>query len=81
MDMKDKAVEKTELVINALEYAHEHKLDISNKDSVRKILEVLDPTQSTEEDVEEFIKLLQDTDTFMEMTASRKNAKKTTLPN
>ncbi|HSW97038.1 MAG TPA: hypothetical protein VLF89_04405 [Candidatus Saccharimonadales bacterium] len=79
--MKDKAVEKTELVINALVYAQEHKLDINNKDSVRKILEVLDPAHSTEEEVEDFMKLLQDTDTFMEMTATRQNAKKTTLPN
>lgn len=46
--MKDKAVEKTELVIDALAYAHEHKLDTNNKDSVQKILEVLDPIHATE---------------------------------
>lgn len=46
----DTAIKKTELVVNALEYAHTHKLDIYNKDSVRKILEVLDPAHSTDEE-------------------------------
>ncbi|HSW88987.1 MAG TPA: hypothetical protein VLG12_07535 [Candidatus Saccharimonadales bacterium] len=79
--MKDKAVEKTELIIDALAYAHEHKLDINNKDSVKKILEAIDPAHSTEKEVEEFMQLLQDADTFMGMTASKKHSEKIELPN
>ena len=59
MDTKDPAIEKTEQVIDALKYAHEHNLDIQNKDDVRKMLEVIDPKHSSEDDVEEFMRLLQ----------------------
>lgn len=81
MNTDDKAVKKTELIINALEYAHTHKLDINNKDDVKKIVVALDPQHAGEEEIDEFMKLLQNTDTFMEMTASRKEPKKSDLPN
>ncbi len=76
----DKAVEKTELAIKALDYAHTHNLDINNKDDVKKILETLDPQHISNEKVEEFVILLQDADSFMEMTAKIKT-EKTNLPN
>lgn len=79
--MDNKAIEKTELVIKALEYAHNHNLDINNKDAVKKILENFDPMHADEKDVEEFMKLLQNADTFLEMTASKRENKKTDLPN
>lgn len=76
----DKTVEKTELLINALDYAHTHNLDINNKDDVKKILEALDPSHMSEDHVEAFMRLLQDTDTFMEMTIKKKS-EKVRLPN
>jgi len=78
MDTKDPAAEKTELVIKALAYAHEHNLDINNRDDVKKILEALN---AGDEDVEEFMNLLQNSDTFMEMKAKEKESEKTDLPN
>lgn len=80
MDTNDKAVEKTELVVDALSYAHKNSLNINNKDDVKMILEVLDPEHTSEKEVEEFMSLLQNADTFMEMTTKEK-AEKTDLPN
>ena len=51
--MKNPIVEKSELVIDALQYAHDHDLDINNNNDVRKILEVLDPTHK--ENVDDFL--------------------------
>lgn len=81
MHMDDKAIEKAELVIKALEYAHNHKLDINDRSDVKKILEILDVQPINEKEVEEFMNLLQNADTLMEMTALRKETKKTDLPN
>lgn len=74
--MNKTVINKSELVIDALQYAHDHKLDINNKDDVRKILEILDPDHK--ENIDEFTELLKTSDTFMEMTAKDK---KTNLPN
>jgi len=65
--MNDKVVQKSELVIDALQYAHDHNLDINNKDEVQKILDVLDPEHK--EDVAEFAEILKTSDTFMGMKA------------
>ncbi len=80
MDIHDKAVKKTELVISALTYARGHQLDITKKDDVIKILEALHQSVS-EENVSEFMKLLEQTKTFMEMTDKKKRAKEPKLPN
>jgi hypothetical protein len=77
--MNDTVVNKSELVIDALKYAHDHKLDINNKDDVRKILDVLDPEHK--ENVDAFVELLKDADTFMDMTVKERETKKTDLPN
>lgn len=63
--MNDPVVQKSELVIDALQFAHDHNLDINNKDDVQKILDVLDPEHK--EDVAEFAELLKTSDTFMGM--------------
>lgn len=76
--MKNPAVDKTELVIKALDYAHQHKLDINRIDDVKKILEEF---QAENENVEKFKNLLQNADAFMEMMAKEKEPKKTKLPN
>lgn len=77
--MNDTVVNKSELVIDALQYAHDHKLDINNEDDVRKILDVLDPDHK--EDLDEFMELLKTSDVFMGMKAREKESKKTDLPN
>jgi len=74
--MNDTVINKSELVIDALQYAHDHNLDIANKDDVRKILEVLDPEHK--EDLDTFAELLKTSDVFMNMQA---DAKKPILPN
>ncbi len=79
MDTNDPAVEKTELVINALHYAQVHNLDINNIDDVKKILEALNVEN---ENVEEFMKLLQNAETLMDMQAAKKEEEnKSDLPN
>lgn len=79
--MTDSTIEKTELVINALDYANKHDLNINNKEDVRKIAEAIDPEHVSNEDIEELMKLLQATDTFMDMEAAKKETEKTNLPN
>lgn len=74
MDTKDPAIKKTEQVIDALSYAHEHNLDIQNKDDVKKILEVIDPEHSSEEDAEEFMKLLQAANALIEKDVERRSS-------
>ena len=77
--MNDPVVQKSELVIDALQYAHDHKLDINSKVDVQKILEVLDPEHK--EDIDTFMEILKTSDTFMGMDAREKEPEKTDLPN
>lgn len=65
--MKDPVAQKSELVIDALQYAHDHNLDINNMGDVQKILDVLDPDHK--ENAAEFAELLKTSDTFMGMKA------------
>lgn len=81
MSSEDKAVKKTELIIKALDYAQKHELDINDRSHVKKILETFDPDHTASKDVDEFMKLLQNADTFMEMTAKKKQSEETKLPN
>ena len=77
--MKDPVTQKSELVIDALQYAYDHELDVQNEADVCKILAVLDPNHT--QDVAEFIELLKTSDVFMNMTAKAKEPKKTDLLN
>ncbi len=79
MDTKDPVIEKLELVIDSLRYAHENNLDINNSDDIAKILKANDPEHK--ENVEEFVMLLKNTEAYMEMTAREKEDKTTDLPN
>lgn len=72
MDTNDPTIKKTELVIEALSYAHANNLDINNEADVKKILEALDPEHSSEEDVEEFMKLLKAGNTLIEKDVERR---------
>lgn len=65
--MNDTVAKKSELVIDALQYAHDHNLDINNVGDVQKILDVLDPDHN--ENASEFSELLKTSDTFMGMKA------------
>jgi len=65
--MNDTVAQKSELVIDALQYAHSHNLDINVPEDVRKILEVLDPEHK--ENIDEFMELLKTSDMFMSMKA------------
>ncbi len=72
MDTNDLTIKKTELVIEALSYAHTNNLDINNESDVEKILEALDPEHSGEENVKEFMKLLQAGNTLIEKDVERR---------
>lgn len=65
--MNDTIAKKSEIVIDALQYAHDHNLDINSMEDVQKILDVLDPDHK--ENVAEFAELLKTSDTFMDMKA------------
>jgi len=75
--MNNQATTKSELIIDALQYAHDHDLDINVEDDVEKILEVLDPDHK--EDVTEFSKLLKTSDRFLGMKARDVQKKKPVL--
>lgn len=77
--MHDTVANKSELVIDALQYAHDHNLDVANKDDVRKILEVLDLEHK--EDLDTFVELLKTSDVFMGMKAKEKEDEKPDLAN
>jgi len=77
--MNDTVINKSELVIDALQYAHDHNLDINNKDDVRKILEVIDSEHT--EDIDTFTELLKTSDVFMGMQAKKKEEQKTQQSN
>lgn len=66
----DEVAKKSELIIDALQYAHDHDLDINKVDDVQKILDVLDPDHK--EDVAKFVELLKTSETFMNMKAKDK---------
>lgn len=71
MDIKDPTVEKTELVIEALSYAHDHNLDIKNKSDVEIILKAID-LKNVISDVDEFMKLLLAGTNFIETDVERR---------
>lgn len=66
----DDTAKISELVIDALQYAHDHDLDINKMDDVQKILDVLDPDHK--EDVAKFVELLKTSETFMNMKSVEK---------
>lgn len=70
--MEDPTVKKTGQVIEALSYAHENNLDINDQDDVKKILEAIDPEHSSDEDAQEFMKLLQAANALIEKDVERR---------
>lgn len=72
MDSNDPVIKKTELVVEALSYAKAHSLDIRNSADVKRTIEVIDPEHSGEEEVAEFMKLLQAANSLIEKDAERR---------
>jgi hypothetical protein len=77
--MDDTVLNKSELVIDALQYAHDHDLDINSREDVEKILEVLDPDHH--ENIDVFMELLSTSDTFLGMKAKNNFHSKANLSN
>jgi len=65
MNNNDQVIKKTELVIDALSYAHKNQLDINNESDVKVILKAVDPENADQTDVLEFMSLLQATNNLM----------------
>lgn len=72
--------EKTELVIEILHYAQEHNLDIKDKADIKKVLNAIGSIQP-EEEIEELLNLVQDIDTFIDISGKQIASEKTNLPN
>lgn len=72
MNNNDQVIKKTELVIDALSYAHKNALDISNEADVTEILKAVDPENAEQTDVLEFMSLLQATNNLMQADAEQR---------
>ena len=72
MNNNDQVIKKTELVIDALSYAHKNELDINNESDVKEILKAVDPENADNTDVVEFMGLLQATNNLMQADAEHR---------
>ena len=72
MDNNDQVIKKTELVIDALSYAHKNGLDIGSEADVTEILKAVDPANAELTDLIEFMRLLQATNDLMNANAERR---------
>ena len=74
MNNNDQVIKKTELVIDALSYAHKNELDINNESDVKEILKAVDPENADETDILEFMSLLQATNNLMQADAEQRKS-------
>ena len=81
MNTDDNAAKIMALMINAIDYANKHKLDLNNKEDLKKILNAVDPNHLSGLDLDEFTNLIQASYNFMEISAYRIERKKTKLSN
>ena len=80
MNTKDKIAKKSELLLSVLIYAQKNKIDINNRGEVKKIIKFLSiPIEHDE--LEKFIDLVQDTDTYMDLLESKRNRSKAKTTN
>lgn len=63
--------DKSELYLNALDYAKENNLDINNIEDIKKILEALDPNQK--EELNDFQYQLKNATFFLTLTSANKD--------
>jgi hypothetical protein len=80
MNAKDKITKKSELLLSVLIYAQKNKIDINNRGEVKKIIKFLSVPIEKDE-IEKFIDLVQDTDTYMDLLESKRNHKKSKATN
>ena len=73
MNIKDPITEKSELVMEALRYAHDHNLDIKSKEDVKKVLQVLNSEPIGEVDVDQFMVMLQSAKDLIQKDVNRRN--------
>ena len=74
MNNNDQVIKKTELVIDALSYAHKNELDINSEADVKEILKAVDPKNADETDILEFMSLLQATNNLMQADAEQRKS-------
>ena len=74
MNNNGQVIKKTELVIDALSYAHKNELDINNESDVKEIFKAVDPENANETDILEFMSLLQATNNLIQADAERRKS-------
>ena len=74
MNTNNEAIKKTKLVIDALDYAHTHNLDIHAEEDAQKLLDAIDPEHSFQDDVQEFMKLIQAANVFIEKDVKQRRS-------
>lgn len=76
--MNDSAAKMSALVIDALQYAHDHNLDVTKKEDVSKILDALDPNHT--QNLDTFFEILKTSDVYLDMKARKLEEKRPKLP-
>lgn len=80
MSTKDNSIVMAEFVIESLSYAEEYKLNIRNRGDVKKILTGLSiPYEKI--NLDDFMKLLKDSENFLDILESERKRKKSKLSN
>jgi len=74
MDNNDQILKKTELVIDAISYAHKNQLDINNESDVKEILKAVDSENADKTDILEFMSILQATNNLMQADAEQRKS-------
>lgn len=74
MNNNDQVIEMTELVIDALSYAHKNNLDITSEEDVKIVLNAIDSENAEQRDIEKFMELLQATDDLMSMNLEKRKS-------
>jgi len=80
MSSQDKTAEKSDLLLQILLYAQKNKIDLSNRAEINKIIKFLNLPIAHEE-LDQFIKLVQDTETIVDLLESKRNNKNKKLTN
>ena len=77
--MSDIPLKQSEVILDALQYAHDHDLDIHIKEDVEKILTAIDPNHI--QNIDEFTQQLSSADDFLDLIARESKDNKVELPN
>ena len=80
MSSQNKLAETSDLLLQVLLYAQKNKIDLNNKVEIKKIIKFLNLPIAHEE-LDQFIKLVQDTETFVDLLESKRNNKNKKITN